>query len=169
MQAMPKRRTPRRVISLLATIGLVAGMMASLASARSLTLRTDPDDTHSLPDIRKVWSDVSGAVYIRIRTWDQRYRDRSFSVLLDTTGSYRFDRIIEISGRDCVVEKLENGYLGDFIGKRGSTRPGMRDIACQVPAGWFSIDKPVRFVVKSGTAGSPHDDRAPNARRYIGL
>jgi hypothetical protein len=160
----------RRIVTVLLSSIVVLAMQASPGSARSLTVRTDPNDTASQPDIRKVWSGLSvKGVYIRIGAWERLGGHGRFSVLLDTRGSLEYDRIIEISGGDCVVEKIESGSLGAFIGRRGAHRPSPHSISCRPPAAWFKIRKVVRFAVLTGTAGESHDDRAPNAGRYIGL
>ncbi|MGI8478326.1 MAG: hypothetical protein ACR2M2_00450 [Gaiellaceae bacterium] len=165
-----KGDTMRRIAQVLLALGVILAMVPSPASARSLTVRTDPDDTRSMPDIRKVWSDVSpSGVVVKIGTWDRlRSRDERFSVVLDTRGSVDYDRIIEV-GPACVVEKLRNGSLGRPFGQRPAHRPSKRTISCLLPTGWFGIRKTVRFVVLTGAAGEPHDDRAPNDRRFVGL
>jgi hypothetical protein len=155
----------------LPTSVVVLAMLAGPASARSLTIRSDPDDTHGVFDIRKVSTDASPSeVFIQITTWDRlRHRDASFSVLLDTRGSPGYDRAVETSGGDCVVEKWDENGLGAAIGRRHARFPGTRNVDCSFPAGWFKIHKTVRFFVKSGVLGSPHADRAPNDHLYQGL
>ena len=158
----------RMTLVLMATIVALVTTSASV-SARTIEVRTDPNDTHGL-DIRKVWSNVGrSGVFLRIGAWE-RLRRYGVGVILDTTGTPDFDRIVEISGGhpSCVVEELNDGFLGDFIGRRPGSR-GPRAVACHLPTGWFHIRKTVGFVVLTGTAGSPHADRAPNRGRYLGL
>lgn len=161
----------RRTAGVFLSTAMVVAMLANTASATSLTARTDPNDTASTPDIRKVWTDISprGTLF-QIGTWNPlTFRDTSFSVLLDTKGSPEYDRIVEISRTTCVVEKLRDGFLGAALGTRYLHRPNKRAIRCLVPTGWLGIRKTVGFVVVTGIAGGPHHDRAPNARRFYGL
>jgi hypothetical protein len=150
---------------------MLVGMSAGAASSRSLTTRDDPNDTRHVPDIREVSTDLEpGGVYLRIRTWDHLgHHQASFAVLLDTKGTNGFDRAIEISGGECVVEKMDDGSLGLPIGRRPARFPGVRDVVCSVPSGWFAIRQTVRFAAKSGVLGLPHYDRAPDHGRYLGL
>jgi hypothetical protein len=145
----------RRLTMMLLSSVVVLALLPDAASARSLTVRTDPNDTPGAPDIRKVWSDASrAAVSIKIGTWGRLRSSRHrFSVLLDTRGSYDFDRIIEISGGECIVEKVDDGFLGDFVGGRHARRPSSRTLACRLPREWFGITRTVRFVVLTGVAG----------------
>jgi hypothetical protein len=163
----------RRVTVVVVSAMMLVGMSAGAASSRSLTARDDPNDTRHVPDIRTIWTDVaSGGVYLRIRTWDHLgHHQASFAVLLDTKETNGFDRVIEISGGECVVEKMDEGGLGLPIGQRPARFPGVRDVVCRMPSGWFAIRRTVRFVVKSGFLGLPHYDRAPDHGhgRYIGL
>ena len=163
----------RRLTYVLA-FAVALGLLMGPASARTLRVRTDPNDTFQPPDIRKVWSDLARRdVYVRVGAWDRlRARASGFIVVLDTRGNRRDDRVVEVSGagNQCLVWKADDdGTLGDFIGERPATRPDRRAIACRMPAGWFRITKPVRFIVKSGIAGDRHRDRAPNRLHYIGL
>jgi hypothetical protein len=162
----------RRMVTVVLSWVMAVAVIGGSASAGSLTVRTDPNDTRHVPDISAVWSDVSpSGLYIRIGTWDRlRHHDAAFVVLLETRGVPEYDRIIEISGGECVVEKIDaDGSLGEFIGRRKARFPGRKAIVCRVPTGWFAIRETVRFVVKSGFLGSPLDDRAPDDGRYIGL
>lgn len=159
-----------RAIRMALSAVLVLGVLAGPASARTLTVRSDPDDTPSRPDIRKVWTDVSPrGVFINIGAWERvRTRD-DFKVVLDTRGDLDYDRLIDVVAGRCVVWKVEGGFLGDLVGERPSRRPGVRERACRLPTGWFVIGKTVRFIVENAEVGVPTDDRAPNRGRYIGL
>ena len=156
----------------LALSGMVAiAMLIGPMFAASATVRTDPNDTRRQPDIRKLWTGVSdGKLSVQIRTWDHlRHHDDRFAVLFDTHGTDGYDRVIEISGGECVVERMHEGQPGRLLGRRSARFPGVRDITCRVPSGWFAIQRTVRFVVFSGALGEPHFDRAPDHGRYIGL
>jgi hypothetical protein len=161
----------RRIVILLACIGMLVTALAGSASARSLTVHRDPNDTPRTPDIRRVWTGLPPFhVYIRIGAWERmRRNDARFAILLDTHGSYGFDRVIEISGGVCVVEGYGPDGLGGLIGKRDARRPGGREIACNMPRSWFGIHRIVRTVVFSETLGEENVDRAPNEGRYLGL
>lgn len=167
----PTRRTRpgrRTVATLLAsTLALTA---ASSATAGSLTVRSDPDDTRGRPDIRKVTTGVSRqGVSLQVGTWDA-IRNDEFDIILDTRASPDPDRLVEMNVFGCRVEKLNrDGSLGAFIGERDARRPGRRTISCRVPTGWLGIRTTVRFLVRSELAGVRHDDRAPDDRRYAGL
>ena len=155
-------------ILLASTLALAA---VSPAMAGSPTVRSDPNDTRSRPDIRKVSTDVSRrrGVSLQIETWDA-IRNDGFGIILDTRGSPDPDRLVEMNVFGCRVEKLNrNGSLGAFIGQRDTRRPGRRTVSCRIPTGWFGIRTTVRFIVKSEFPGVRHEDRAPDDRRYVGL
>ena len=156
----------RRTMALTALV-LALVVLAGPASAASITVRPDPDDSSSSLDIRKVWSDAApSGVLIRVGTWNaMRFREGIFLVELDTQGSPAYDLQIEIMPGLCLVEKLD----GEFIGRRDPTRPDPRDITCRMPTGWFGIEKTVRFVVLSVDGSGRTLDRAPNDRRFVGL
>lgn len=168
----------RRAIGVLVSLVLVSVVLVSAAfvgpaSARSLTVRHDPNDTRSeLPDIRKVSTDITHrGVFISIGTWDRLRipRDR-FTVLLDTRGDLAWDRALDVlPGRCAMWDFDDNGTLGSFIGDRNSRRIGTRERACLVPAGWLRSRKPVRFAALNNEVGLSADDRAPDRGRYVGL
>jgi hypothetical protein len=164
-----------RRIACLLVMTVILGAFAGPASARRLTVRTDPNDTLQPPDIRKVWTARNHrGVYVRVGAWDRLRRDDGFIVVLDTKGDSRDDRIIEFADGivDCLVWTVDPtppGLFGDLIGERRVTKPDRRSIACLAPNGWFDIRKTVRFYVKSGIGGYPHRDRAPDARHFLGL
>lgn len=162
----------RRVAGVI-LVTVVIGALVSPASARTLRVRTDPNDTFQPPDIRRVWTDQNRrGVYVRVGAWDRLRSRHGFIVLLDTRRDAIEDRIVELSGtgRQCLVWKADpDGTFGDFIGERRATRPNGRSIACLAPNGWFGTTKTVRFFVKSGIGGERHRDRAPNRRHYVGL
>ena len=171
----PTRRShPRRstVATLLASTLTLALTAVSPAVAGSPTVRSDPNDRRSRPDIRKVWTDVSRrGVSLQVGTWDA-IRNDEFGIILDTRASPNPDRLVEMNVFGCTVQKLNRDRsLGAFIGQRDARRPGRRTISCRVPTGWFGIRTTVRFLVKSESelAGVRHDDRAPDNRRYVGF
>jgi hypothetical protein len=161
------RRAALALLSGMVGIAMLTGPVV----AASATVRTDPNDTRREPDIRKVWTDVSaGRLSVQIRTWDRlRHHDARFAVLFDTHGTDGYDRVIEVSGGECVVERMHDGSLGRLVGRRSAGFPGVRNMVCRMPSGWFAIQRTVRFVVFTGALGEPLDDRAPDHGRYIGL
>jgi len=172
MHQQPRRSRPgrRTVATLLASTLALALAAAGPAVAGSPTVRSDPNDTRSRPDTRKVWTDVSRrGVFFQVGTWDA-IRNDGFGIILDTRATPDPDRLVEMNGFGCTVQELDrDGSLGAFIGRRDARRPGRRAISCRVPTGWFGIRTTVRFLVKSELAGMRHQDRAPDDRRYVGL
>jgi hypothetical protein len=155
----------RAVIALVAIALTVS--VSGPAEARSLKIRHDPNDQpNPQADIRRVVSDLStGAVYLRIDTWQKLRRgDQYLFVLLDSGGNRRFDRKLEIF-------KGEHGYrcrlrralgVGEVLGERRAARPSARSWACSLPRSWFPrIHRAVRFY-----AGTLNGDRAPNRGLY---
>ncbi len=119
-------------------------------------------------DIRTVVSDLSTSeLHLGVSTWN-RFERRDFPrfvVLLDTTGTRRFDRLIEMlcCGDDkrfiCIVYDYPSE---EMLGIRAATRPTKKDLACSFPRQWFpDIHRAVRFVVFSDDG-----DRAPDQGRY---
>ena len=160
----------RRIAQLIVLIAVVIGMLAGPASARSFRVRTDPNDTSERADIQKVLTDrTRGRAFFRIETSDRlRNRYSYFDILLDTHGSFSFDRVIEVFPGGIAVEEWDDG-LGNFLGGRRTRRPDRRSIAFHAPAGWLDIRKGVRFFVISGPLGAAHPDRAPDDGRYVRL
>lgn len=157
----------RTIVVLLSSVVLLA-VLVGPASARTLTVRSDPNDTPDHPDIRKVSTDVSRrSVFVSIRSWERFRAVDAFLVVLDTRGDIGPDRVIEMLPGQCVAEKTEPDIT--FIGDRDSRRLGPRELACRLPVGWFGIRKPVRFAVNNSHLGDRHNDRAPNRDRYVGL
>jgi hypothetical protein len=160
----------RRTVATMGCTALVLAMAAGIASARTLTVRSDPNDIAGRPDIRKVATDVSPrGVYLGLRAFERvRTRDE-FAVFLDTRGDLDFERVVDVLAGRCVVWEIDEGSLGGTVGDRPSRRPGVRQRACLLPRGWFDITKPVRFAVINAEVGYPNTDRAPNRGRYVGL
>ena len=164
----------RRALTLLLFTISALAVLADPGSA-GLTARTDPDDTRTRPDIRKIWTDRGNGVFVEIATWDHLSPRESFNILLDTRGSNAYDRVIELGfgiQKGCQVSHLDsNGTLGAPIGYRHAHRPGGRRISCRFPSGWLDIHKLVRFKVRSGIFSSRinPDDVAPNHGRYVRL
>ena len=159
------RGLPAKLIAALA----VATLLGGPASARSLTVRSDPDDETSRPDIRKVWTDETPTrFFVRIGAWQRlRQRDGGFWVALDTRSSRKFDRLIDIEAGTCTVWRLVRGSPDRFIGRRDASRPDRRSVACDLPKSWFRGGKTVRFLVVASRLVNP--DRAPNGNLYRGF
>jgi hypothetical protein len=134
----------RMLVSLVAA-GLAVGMSAGPASAGvgSLTLRSDPNDTSSVLDIRRVASDLSNKqVYMAIRIWgtftsdDLNQKNNSwFVVYLDTKRRGAADRRLFLSyapsqGRfECSVFIVGGGFKGE----REAATSGDHAIGCLTP------------------------------------
>jgi hypothetical protein len=166
----------RMLVSLLAA-GLVAGMTAGSATAGTIKLHSDPNDTSSVLDIRKVGSDTSARkVFLGVATWDAftmddlKKDDHSwFLVYLDTKNRGRADRRVYMSWDSSKGKFLCSMFIvgGGFKGAReANTDPTA--ISCVLPRSWFDIQKQVKFAVESYDMGN-FEDRAPNDGRYLGL
>jgi hypothetical protein len=160
----------RRFVTVVLALGIAATLVAT-ASARTLRVRTDRDEPHGRPDIRKVWTDGSPEVFVRIATWDRLQRDeRHFVVKLDTRGSRDYERAIEIFNHDGNVWKIDDrGSFQELLGQRRVHMINPRTLAFSGPRGWFDITRPVRFVVTARDPNARREDRAPNDGRYIRL
>jgi hypothetical protein len=155
------------------TLVLVLSMfiMASLygtASAWTLRVRHDPQETQARGDIRKVSSDLTAQrMFLEVSTWRRMGKHFYFIFYLDTNGSKAYDRFIELGASSlptwkCVVEDYRTGAL---IGHLRVKRPNPRSVGCVIPRSWFSrIHRAVRFHVVNA-AGPPYD-HAPNHGEY---
>ena len=163
----------RSVILVLVVVTLAISTMGS-ASARSLRIRSDGNDTDSRADVRRVISDLTtSTVYMRVdffrefRRWDHFVY---LIVRLDTSGNRYFDRVLEIYPGShsfiCLLEKAaRDGDPTEAVGDRRAVRPTDRSVACRLPRSWFPrIHRAVRFYVVS--AGDSPIDRAPNRGLY---
>src|SRR3954462_240053 len=136
---------------------LSVGAVSTSASASTLGVRVDANDSRSNLDIHKVITNLSPTtMYLRVRSWDRfsylsMGEECDFS--LDTFGSPAVDRAVAIfpapHGIVCVVHNLHAG-----AGQPGyspairATRPDRRSAACHLPRSWFGhIDRAVRFRV----------------------
>jgi hypothetical protein len=76
---------------------LTIGSLSGPATASTLRVRVDRNDSPSKLDIHKVITNLSDTtMYLRLRSWD-RFRightnDENWKFLLDTFGTRRFDR-----------------------------------------------------------------------------
>jgi hypothetical protein len=159
-----------RRVTLVAVALALSMLFTGSASARSLRLRTDPKDSVGSADIRRIWTDASQGVFVRISTWNRIDNQRaSYTVALDTKGSRDYDFVIDMSGHFGEVEAVdEHRFVTDDIGHRRVRRINARTFAFLGPRGWFDLEKPVRFVVLSRPNGRRRD-RAPNVGRYVRL
>jgi hypothetical protein len=160
-----------RRLTILAVALALSLLLAGSASARSLRMRTDPNDSPGSADIRKVWTDASQGVFVRISTWKRvSNRRASYTVALDTKGSRDYDFTIGMSGHFGEVSTVdEHRFVTGDVGQRRVRRINPRTFAFLGPRGWFDLEKPVRFVVLARTTGGRRRDRAPNVGRYIRL
>src|SRR3954471_24877682 len=135
---------------------LSVGAVSTSASASTLRVRVDANDSRSNLDIHKVITNLSPTtMYLRVRSWDR------FSYLsmpgewdfsLDTFGSPAVDRAVGISpaphGIVCIVYNLDAGAQPGHRHPIRATRPDRRSAACHLPRSWFGhIDRAVRFRV----------------------
>jgi hypothetical protein len=170
----------RKLVAILVATGVAAVCWTVPASAgvQGLKIRSDPDDTSAVLDIRRVASDLSNRqVYMGIRIWGtfttddlNQDNDSFFVVFLDTKRRGAADRDLFLSydpsqGRfECAV--FIDG--GGFKGERQAQTSGDQAIACFTPRKWYDIQKEVKFGVESYDKGN-FKDRAPNDGRYVGL
>ena len=153
----------RRIIVVCSVISMLLGATAP-ASAGSLKVRTDPNDSRSVLDIRKVITNLTARrMRLQIATgraydiWDVP-RGMGYAISLDTVGNRDRDVVVELLRNgdhfDCLVESSD----GDFHSRRG-VRPSHRSAACLLPRSWFEIHRRVRFHVwiEDGS------DRAPTS------
>jgi hypothetical protein len=162
----------RRLILLPVALAVAfAALPVASSSARTLTERNDRDEPHLTPDIRKVWTDGSPGVFVRIATWDRvQPQERNFLVALDTRGSRHYDRVIEIHNHDGNVWRLdEGGSFQELLGQRRVHQVNPRTLVFHGPTDWFGIARRVRFIVESLDRRSRREDRAPTDGRYIRL
>jgi hypothetical protein len=164
----------RRFVLVVVVGLLVFGSAAGPAEAGPLRVRSDPNDSTSKLDIRKVITRLSPTtMYLRLGSWD-RFRTldmhETWQFALDTVGGHRFDRWVNIyptaRGIKCDVGKGPHGFTE--VGRRPGTRPDRRSAACRLPRGWFGrIRRAVRFkaFVAYYTSPSAADD-APDHGLY---
>ena len=152
----------RRIIVVGSVLSMLLGATVP-ASAGSVKVRTDPNDSRSVLDIRKVITNLTARrMRLQIATgtaydiWDVP-RGMGYAISLDTVGNRDRDVLVELLRNgdhfDCLVESSD----GDFHSRRG-VRPNHRSAACLLPRSWFEIHRRVRFHVwiEDGS------DRAPN-------
>jgi hypothetical protein len=164
----------RRTLLALAMVVLICGTAAGSAQAGPFRVRSDPNDSTSNLDIRKVITRLSATtLYLRLSSWDRvRAMDmhETWEFALDTVGGQRFDRWVGIyptsRGIKCDVRRGPHGFTE--IGRRPGTRPDRRSAACHLPRGWFGrIDRAVRFKAFIGAYESQSAaDDAPDHGLY---
>jgi hypothetical protein len=165
---------------ILVAAGVAAASWAVPASAGggSLKVRSDPDDTSAVLDIRRVASDLSTKqVYMGVRIWgtftpdDLNQNDDSFIVVfLDTKRRGAADRRLFLS-YDPSQDRFECSVFidgGGFKGERKAQNISDQAVVCSTPRKWYDIQKEVKFGVESYDNGN-FKDRAPNDGRYVGL
>lgn len=148
-------------------VALTLGPMTSSARARSLTIRSDPNDSSAVVDLRKISTDLSAThVFLKFSSWQRfnRWTMDQVGFYLDSTGTDRFDVFVEFFPEDrrmvCIAQRYPGGGV---IGRRTARRPSRTEASCELPSGWFDIDSTVRFKVLTG------GDRAPDRGSYHGL
>jgi hypothetical protein len=157
----------RRFVTVM-VVGLLGTMLLESASARTPTVRRDPNDSDDPHDIRKVVTDITSThAVLRIGLWEpaRPWGGGQIIVWMDTHGTRRLDRYVTFQRRRCSVQEFKAGDYR-YIGHRYVQLRGERSIGCKLPLGWFDIDKTVRFWVFLGGL----TDEAPNWKRYyVGL
>jgi hypothetical protein len=151
-------------------LALSMTMLASLngtASAWTLRVRHDRQETHARGDIRTVSSDLTAQrMFLEVGTWRRIGRNYLFVFYLDTNGSKAYDRSISLGqgGSPPGVCEVRDYSTDAIIGNVPVRRPNPRSAGCVIPRSWFSrIDRAVRFHVVSV---DPPRDRAPNHGDY---
>jgi hypothetical protein len=163
----------RRFLLLIVSVFAVGSICClGSASASTLRVRVDPNDSSSNLDIHKVITNLSATtMYLRVRSWDRfkaREMHAEWDFTLDTFGSPEFDRGVAIArGRRGIVCTVYNLKTGASLGSRPATRPDVKSAACHLPRTWFGhIDRAVRFRVFALLLGSGHvSDKAPGHGR----
>src|SRR4051795_4883576 len=141
----------RRLLVSIAIVLTVASMSGS-ATASTLRVRLDANDSSSNLDIHKVITNLSDTtMYLRLKSWD-RFKPREMAennwvFVLDTVGTHRLDRTVviyhHVGGIVCGGFKYNTPFQ---IGRRLATRPAGKSAECHLPSGWFGhIDRAVRF------------------------
>ncbi len=169
----------RRVSVFALAVLLIGSLSGSAEAGSSIKVRLDPDDTgRGAINIRAVSSDLSATeMYLAVQTWGRLDHQTSyFQIYLDTHGTARFDRLVEITYAS--VQGQGRGWFCFGTGFDGTSPPGnpaikkatrtsATSVACRLPRSWFpGIHRAVRFVVESGGTGFGAD-RAPDHGRYI--
>jgi hypothetical protein len=168
----------RRLLSALIVLGVMAATWTMPASAgtSSIKLHSDPNDSSSVLDIRKVGTDQTRRrVFTAVRSWDPfssgdvMFPNTFWVFYLDTKGRGKADRRLFL-GYDPDDARFECDVFivgGGFKGQRGASTDST-SIACVTPKKWYDIQKPVRIGVEAYEDGN-FVDRAPNNGRYVGL
>jgi hypothetical protein len=148
-------------------LAMALGPTTSSARARSWTVRSDPNDSSWVVDLRKISTDLSAThLFLKFSSWQRfsRWTMDQVGFYLDSAGTYRFDAFVEFfPGRrrlTCIAQRYPGGRV---IGRRVAHRPSHTEASCQLPRGWFNIARTVRFQVLPG------GDRAPDRGSYHGL
>ena len=157
----------RKTLVLVLSMFMVASLYGT-ASAWTLRVRYDPQESQRRGDIRKVSSDLTARrIFLEVSTWRRLGSYFYFVIHLDTSGSKAYDRVIELGSTGyppwkCVVEDYPSPAL---IGHLEPRRPNSRTVGCAIPRSWFPrIHRAVRFRVDSPY--SPPYDRAPDHGVY---
>jgi hypothetical protein len=150
-----------------ASVALLLSLMQP-AAAGSVKVRTDPNDSRSALDIRKVITNLTARrVRLQIATgrrysvWDVPRR-AGYVFRLDTLRDRRVDVVIELTRKRDHFDCLLVQSVGGFHERRG-VRPNHRSAACLLPRAWFwdGIHRSVRFSVGLEDGS----DRAPDVGR----
>jgi hypothetical protein len=159
------------LVVLMVIVGL--GLTAMPASAGSLRVRVDPNDSSSNIDIHKVITNLSRTtMYLRLRSWERFHAGEmreNWAFVIDTYGTPRFDRYVDIAhGQHGILCTVFKGQVLHAIGHRHATRPDGRSAACHLPRAWFGhIDRAVRFSADIAFATSRGaEDAAPDHGVY---
>jgi hypothetical protein len=166
----------RTLIATLVALAIVVGLAAP-ALAGSVTFRSDPNDSSSVLDIRRIGTDltVKGA-YFEVRTWDAFNRDdlkaggshsNWFVFRLNPTRTRNYTTAVFMYyRRRWTCEVLH--WPETLVGKRKARHSDNRDLNCRVPVSWLDLHGKVRFIVRS-ERDLNLEDRAPNHGKYGGF
>jgi hypothetical protein len=164
----------RRLLVSIAIVLTVASMSGS-ATASTLRVRLDPNDSPSKLDIHKVITNLSDTtMYLRLKSWD-RFKPREMRedwvFVLDTVGTHRLDRAVVIHHRVGGIVCAVFDYNTPFeTGHHLATRPDGKSAACHLPRGWFGhIDRAVRFRAFTYLGHHARDKAPPHGHMYVGI
>lgn len=154
-----------RKILVLALSMLMLASLSGTASAWTLRVRHDPQETQARKDIRKVSSDLTAQrMFLQVSTWRRIGTFYLFIFYLDTNGSKAYDRSIELGRGGSLPDCVVRSRAGRIVGNGRVSRANHRSVGCVIPRSLFPrIHRAVRFHVV--TVDSPRD-RAPNHGDY---
>ena len=157
---------------------LVAGLVLLPATASAAPrIRTDPDDTPNVMDIRQViTASHTRRTLLGITTYDPfeatALYDSFIQLDFDTKGRIGIDYYVDFGYARrtntlfCVL--VSTAGFGDPVGRLRADFDPAGGVSCSIPTRWLDIRKEVRFSTVTVLQGQ-HIDRAPGFGWYRGL